>query len=727
MVLEGAKKAGTFLMMIFILTTVLSLPDIAWGEEGSPLAVLIILDRVNVEDIKDCPNIRKIISNGAMGLMNIRTAGRYDAGSGYLSIGAGTRASALSGGKKVYQWGETVEGEKAEILFENITGREPAPGNLVVLDMPVLIAENKKLDHEVTPGLLGEVLQKHHVKVTLLGAADTALGKNRAGALIAMNKLGLVQQGEVTGVDSRDVESPFLLKTDYIQIRELFKKYAPEKGLIVIQLGDPVRSDGYRQYLPPARGEAFRSNALADADDFIGEIFAELNLAEDLFMIITPFPSLNGYNQKDLLTPFIMAGKDIKAGLTVTPTTRRPGILTNMDVAPTILSFFDIEIPSAMLGQPVAGISRENSLEQLLKLNHQITSTYLHRAYLIKPFVALQIIISLGFLVLFFLRKQWLKYLKPLILAGMSIPLVLLFLGRFVSNSLTAQYLWLVVLTALLIFVFTRFRETLVIVSLLCLITGLCILSDLFFGAPLMKVSALGYDPIGGSRYYGLGNEYMGVLIGALIIGCTSLLDKVKADKKGVFPVALLFLAAFYLILSPSFGSNVGGTISGFGAFSITLLLALKIKPNSKHFLFLGCGLFLSLVVLFFLLSQFSPPSHISKTADLIKENGLFSLLAIFSRKLAMNYKLIRYTVWTRALLASIAVIAALLYRPPYLLRKIFQKNEYLYSGFIGTGVGCLLALICNDSGIVAAATMMIFIALPVMLLVIEEIGGASS
>jgi hypothetical protein len=67
-------------------------------------------------------------------------------------------------------------------------------------------------------------------------------------------------------------------------------------------------------------------------------------------------------------------------------------------------------------------------------------------------------------------------------------------------------------------------------------------------------------------------------------------------------------------------------------------------------------------------------------------------------------------------------VLAALLYRPPYLLKTIFQKYPNLYRGFIGTGAGCLLAFAFNDSGIVAAATMMIFIALPALLLVIDEL-----
>ncbi len=40
---------------------------------------------------------------------------------------------------------------------------------------------------------------------------------------------------------------------------------------------------------------------------------------------------------------------------------------------------------------------------------------------------------------------------------------------------------------------------------------------DLFFAQYLVSSSLLGYCFISGARYYGLGNEYMGIFIGALL------------------------------------------------------------------------------------------------------------------------------------------------------------------------------------------------------------------
>ena len=53
----------------------------------------------------------------------------------------------------------------------------------------------------------------------------------------------------------------------------------------------------------------------------------------------------------------------------------------------------------------------------------------------------------------------------------------------------------------------------------LSLATTVVILVDLYTGTRLQEGSLLSYDPLGGARFYGVGNEYMGVLISAAICG----------------------------------------------------------------------------------------------------------------------------------------------------------------------------------------------------------------
>ena len=608
-------------------------------------------------------------------------------------------------------------------MYENYTGVKPEEKNILVLDIPKIISENKNKDYDVIPGLLGEKLKEAHIPVTLLGNADTFEQKNRPAGFIIMDTRGIIEKGEIgTGLLRKDINSPYLVQTDYDRLYNLFLHYKEQGGLLVIHLGDTIRADNYANNVSVERYTYFREKALRKADDFLGKLLTALDLSKDLLMVVTPYPSSEGYKNNNLLTPFFLVGSGVEKGYAFSATTRRPGLITNLDVAPTILSFFDVTIPSLMLGNPVEGYPAQDTFASLLLLNKQIVSTYTQRATLIKPYVGFQVILSLIFLLFLFFKKNWLNFLRPLIIAGMSIPFVFLVLGKIAGDGLGNKYFWLIIFT-LLIVMFTHFlfKKNLTAIAFLCLVTSGGIIIDLILGAPLMKVSMLGYDPIGGSRYYGLGNEYMGVLIGSLVIGCMVLLDLVEKKKRIRPLIFVLFLITFYLILSPSYGSNVGGTISAFGAFSVTLLLSYGVKFRIKHFLVLSCGLLITIIILFLVVAPLSPPSHISQTVEVIKEGGISSAFLIIVRKLTMNYKLIRYTIWTRGLLAFLVVIAALLYRPPFILKRIFNQNTNLYIGCIGAGVGCLLAFIFNDSGVVAAATMMIYVALPVFLLVINQ------
>src|SRR5690606_17096146 len=111
--------------------------------------------------------------------------------------------------------------------------------------------------------------------------------------------------------------------------------------------------------------------------------------------------------------------------------------------------------------------------------------------------------------------------------------------------------------------------------TLLCTATVLALGIDTATGASLMQRSHLGYDPIGGSRYYGIGNEYMGVLIGSAAIAAGGWLDKARRPgaihvRRGpLWVVAVGFAAIVFLLASPVHGVNFGGTIAavvGFGA-----------------------------------------------------------------------------------------------------------------------------------------------------------------
>jgi hypothetical protein len=73
-----------------------------------------------------------------------------------------------------------------------------------------------------------------------------------------------------------------------------------------------------------------------------------------------------------------------------------------------------------------------------------------------------------------------------------------------------------------------------------------------------------------------------------------------------------------------------------------------------------------------------------------------------------MNWKLLKYTIWTKVLIVSLVVSLALLARPLPRIRQFVDRVETLTAAAKGALVTAMLLLVLNDSGVVAAATAMI-------------------
>lgn len=113
--------------------------------------------------------------------------------------------------------------------------------------------------------------------------------------------------------------------------------------------------------------------------------------------------------------------------------------------------------------------------------------------------------------------------------------------------------------------------------------------------------------------------------------------------------------------------------------------------------------------------------SHVGRAMWLIRLEGGEEAMNIIHRKAAMNAKLFRYSLWSRILVLFLALKGFLYYHPPGLLRKIKEKYEKLYRGFAGIIAGSIAAILLNDSGVVAGATVLLYGGIPLLLLALEE------
>jgi cell division protein FtsX len=65
--------------------------------------------------------------------------------------------------------------------------------------------------------------------------------------------------------------------------------------------------------------------------------------------------------------------------------------------------------------------------------------------------------------------------------------------------------------------------------------------------------------------------------------------------------------------------------------------------------------------------------------------------------------------------------MAVMLLKPRGLFRSWQTRYPFLMHGFAACTIGAVAALAFNDSGIVAAATMIVYVAVPMLLLRLDE------
>ena len=131
--------------------------------------------------------------------------------------------------------------------------------------------------------------------------------------------------------------------------------------------------------------------------------------------------------------------------------------------------------------------------------------------------------------------------------------------------------------------VFIR-KETIDSIIFLSGLMCLLLTMDIISGAGLIKMSFLGYDPIIGARYYGVGNEFMGILIGASMVFATAILDRYKVNKGLSISVFMIVTIA---IGFPKFGANVGGTIAATFAFMFVTLKIFNSRLGFAHYVYI--------------------------------------------------------------------------------------------------------------------------------------------
>ncbi len=719
------KKKLCLYILTFIMVLGLTAPAPACAQ-GPGNFIFVVADGLSMDDMKnnDLPNIKRLMDKSGVAVMNTNAEQPKNEPGSFLTIGVGTRAYSGVDSSQGYNTDEEYIGSKlgkAGEFYNIYTGKKPE-GEVVVPGLVQIGVANED-SADVQPGLLGETLKKAGIPVTVLGNSDRPDKERRYAPLIVMDENGVVPFGDVSSrMNIRDEKYPFLLKANYKYLNKKLDESLDRGGLTVIDLGDMARADDLMSFATDENGPRVRSEVLKSIDGFIGTLLDKMDFSKDMLVIANPYPGRDAMENQEMLTPVIAAGPGLKSGYLISDTAKRPGIVANYDITSTILNYFGQDTPDNMIGHTMR-YGGQGSFGSLYEQNQKITSIHVMRPTVVTWYVGVQIGILLVSLLFMYVFKKQMYVLKYLLMGDMLIPFILLILPLFDIRSLPVMLITITLLSAILVYVLKwAFKDSYSIMTVIGILTTVGIAVDLLTGANLMKSSILGYDPIGGARYYGLGNEYAGVLLGSTILSVAGVMDRHSDKTKNLrfINIAAMFFIAF-LMAAPSYGADLGGTIAAIMAFLMMSIMFFKDKISFKDIVY-STIVMVAVIVCLFIVDMSLGATHIGELARNVAVQGFGPLNEIALRKLATNLKLIKYTIWSRVMLASIAVLGALSYKPRGLMKNIFADNPYLYRGFISGLIGTFFVLVANDSGIVAAATLIIYMVPPIVVLAIDKI-----
>lgn len=712
------SKFLTFILsFIFLFNIIATTSEAIEKKDYSKKVILVILNRTDLDDITKIENINfQMNRNGAIGLMNISGNKAMSELKSYANIGFGARSNV-----SIQDIDIQTKTKENEPIFKRRTSHVPFEANNLLIN--TLKLNNLNNDYTAVEGSLATTLIKNNKKISLIGNADDDLLMYRPSGLIAMDFWGRIQNAKIADTNIQDSSMPYGIRTNYNKVLKYTKQSYKENDLTIVELSDYYRLDNYEANLNEISYNKIHDKITGFTNGYFKKLFSILG-ENDRVYIVSPYPKNKDFSEKRRMTPVVVIDKNYTQGLLKSSTTRRDGIVANVDIPVDILNFFNIK-DSNMNGRVFEFEKFNNPIQFLSKELNSIVANYVMRVPVLYNYAMFQILIWILILIALKLKdgklNKNLDILFKLLMSALFFPTILLINPIIQTQNWIQTLIVICVLTIISVFIILKIKsEKIKIFFWLSFLTAILILIDTILGQNMIKRSLFGYDAMIGARYYGVGNEYMGTIIGSTLIYVSCLLQNNKIKK---WFASFILLITMIIIGFPKFGANVGGTITATACFLIYILQIYNLKLDAKKIL----GVFLGVVIVvsfmaFIDICILKSHSHLAGAITQISKDGPIAILQIINRKIAMNIKLIGVTVWSKVLIIGILIMGLLFKKPFGVLAKIFSDNEFLSKGWTAILIGSFVGFCVNDSGIVCAATSIIFVLSTVIGLVIDEL-----
>lgn len=593
-----------------------------------------------------------------------------------------------------------------------------AKRQVVILDLPCL---NLMQISEADPNLLKLVSTGSTGLVRIPEKNGTIFSNGRHGGVLIINGDDFLDVRAFNQPLSKN-SPPCDYRPGIDTILKNFRLLRERAGIIVISAGGREGETGRQRNSGEERGKSDPKKVLRIYDDLVARVSAEIDFKTTLLLVCTSQPQeKSGITNADL-RPVVFKGPGFTTGILYSSSTRKKGMITGNDLRALVLRFQNSKTGAAF---PIKNIPGEwrviaESQPALVKnyfVRWPLLTTY---GYLLLGTICL-IVTGLVF------RWRW-RLITPLAwvyLYLLAVP------GAFMVEAILNPLNWTTItidtlgITSALFLVsyFLSQRNTFHILMWVSFLTAGLVAIDGILNGRYESLSFLGYSVVSGARYYGIGNEYMGVLLGSYIVGAALIFPRLGKWRREILWCAAILTGV--ILIHPKFGADVGGGITAVLGLGTTNYLLLKQPVRIKKIVRL---FILTLTVIIFagiwdLYVEPTSMTHLGQLLLAIRDHGFPAFLAVATRKLEMNYRLISQTPLTLILIGVLLAIPFLYRYPPAKLKALREKYEESMAGVTGLSITALIGMLVNDSGIASAAMVFMFGIGLIMLIVIEEKG----
>jgi hypothetical protein len=398
--------------------------------------------------------------------------------------------------------------------------------------------------------------------------------------------------------------------------------------------------------------------------------------------------------ESDDLLPIGIAGPGFDGNLT-SDSTRTDGYVLSTDLAPTILTYYGVDVPSEMSGQPIRseGTVDAAAIESLGARMAVISSRR-------GSVIGINVLTWLALLLLVVLCSRG-RLARPAVrVAGLTIvylPLVLL-LGAALEPGETAERLLVLLLSPLLAGLTLLLLRGYRALAVAAAATVLAYAVDVIAGSPLTSLSLLGPNPGLGVRFYGIGNELEAVLAVLVVAGAGAALTAFasRASRRAAATAFLAVgLAAAVVFAAGQFGADVGAAI----VFPVgAAVAAVAIAGRGRRPLLLAVVAAPVAVLALMALVDLVSGANAHLTRSVLDAGGLGDLADVAQRRLQLSVRSFGRPVLL-AFLPVVAAVAAFAYLRRDRLHAWLAGVPAMRAGLLGALAATVVGTLANDSG----------------------------